>query len=94
VSAEMQQVPAENASFCSQLLLCFPYVCPEPVLVKRSFLVALLNGAPKKVKTSYAPAMNSIDPDQQSFPMHTPACAGCCCPAPGVAAPGASFCTW
>jgi hypothetical protein len=29
------QLPAKNAS----LFECFPYVCPEPVLVKRSFLV-------------------------------------------------------
>jgi hypothetical protein len=30
---------AEQLSHRTHLLLSFPYVCPEPALVKRSFLV-------------------------------------------------------
>ena len=43
------QLPAKNA----YLFLSFPYIGPEPVLVKRSFLVQ--NGIAKDMRSSFAP---------------------------------------
>ena len=44
VERALEHIPAKNTS----LFLSFPYVCPEPVLAKRSFLY--INGAKKCVR--------------------------------------------
>jgi len=49
VVVQVVHVPAENASLFFE---CFPYVCPEPVLVKRSFLVQ--NGIASCAKDAFS----------------------------------------